>query len=285
MTTAFVLSGGASLGSIHVGMLRALEEDGIRPDLIVGTSVGAVNGGWLASGGSADELARIWHGLRRADLFPLRPLLGLQAFLGRADHFVPNGGLGRLLRRNLGFTRLEDSSIPLTVIATELSTGDEVALSRGPAVDAILASAALPGVFPPVTVEGRTLFDGGIVNNTPITQAIDAGATEVWVISTGYSCAVVRPPKGAIAMGLHAVALLVQQRFVLETAARDYPVTVNLIPSPCPITAGPTDFSQTDELMERAYVGTRQWLDHGRPQVQPFGVHQHDSAGAGGGTP
>ena len=98
MTVAFVLSGGASLGSIQVGMAAALRERGITPDLIVGTSVGAINGSWLAGGGSVDELAEVWRSLRRKQLFPLRPVTGWRGFTGRATHFVPDSGLRRSSR-------------------------------------------------------------------------------------------------------------------------------------------------------------------------------------------
>lgn len=275
MTTAFVLSGGASLGSIQVGMALALEEAGIAPDMLVGASVGAVNGAWLASGRPVEGLARIWRELRRSDLFPLRPLAGLQGFAGRRSYVVPNSGLRRLIERHLDFAYLEDAPTPLTVIASDARSGDEVALNQGPAIPAILASAAIPVVFPPVRLDGRVLIDGGIVNNTPITHAIEAGATEVWVLSTGYSCALARPPTGAIAMGLHSVALLVQQRLVLETASRRYPVPVHLIPPPCPITVLPTDFSQSRDLIHRSYIGTRQWLNNGCPDAMPLGLHHH----------
>jgi len=273
MTVALVLSGGASLGSVQVGMALALEEAGIRPELIVGTSVGAINGAWMASARSAEGLARLWVGLERSDLFPLRPLVGLRAFLGRRDFFVPNSGLRRLLKQNLTFALLEDAPVPLTVIATEARSGDEVAIDSGPAIPAILASSALPGVFPPVEIEGRILIDGGVVNNTPITRAIEAGASEVWVLSTGYACALSKAPEGAIAMALHAGALLVQQRLSLETASAHYPVPVHLIPPPCPISVPPTDFSQTEELIRRSRGGTRQWLANGCPNAMPLLGH------------
>ena len=277
MTTAFVLSGGASLGSIQVGMATALAEAEISQDLVVGSSVGAVNGAWIASGKPASELGDLWRSLHRTDLFPLKPLVGLRGFVGRRSHFVPNAGLRRLLERHIGFALLEDASVPLTVIATDARSGDEVAITSGPAVPAILASAALPGVFPPVEIGGRVLIDGGVVNNTPITQAIEAGATEVWVLSTGYSCALAEPPGSAIAMAMHSVALLVQQRLVLETVGRDYPVPVHLIPPPCPISVTPIDFSQTHDLIDRAHAGTRQWLANGCPHAMPLLVpHRHD---------
>jgi NTE family protein len=197
--------------------------------------------------------------------------------VGRRSHFVPNSGLGRLLERHLGFAHLEDAPVPFTVIATDARSGDEVPLSNGPAVPAILASAALPGVFPPVEIGGRLLIDGGVVNNTPITHAIEAGATEVWVLSTGYSCGLTQPPTSAMAMAMHSIALLVQQRLVLETATRDYPVPVHLIPPPCPISVTPIDFSQTGELIDRAHAGTRQWVANGCLHAMPLLVpHPHD---------
>ena len=216
MTTAFVLSGGASLGAIQVGMAVALEEQGIRPDLIVGTSVGAINGSWLAGGRSAVDLAEVWRELRREDLFPARPLLGLRAFAGRSNHFVPDTGLRAMLAVNVPFARLEESEIPMIVVAADALSGQEVLLTRGNAVDAITASASLPAIYPPVEIDGRLLVDGAVINNTPITIAIEAGATDVWVLSTGYSCELVTAPDTAIAAALHAVSLMVQRRFVLE---------------------------------------------------------------------
>ncbi len=276
MTIAFVFSGGASLGAIQVGMAQALASHDVHPDLIVGTSVGAINGSWFAGGGDADELAEVWRSLRGRQLFPARPIVGLRAFLGRSTHFVPNSGLRSLLRQRLTFQRLEDAANPFLVVAADAQTGEEVVLDRGPAVSSILASAAIPWVFPPVAVGGHVLFDGGIANNTPITTAIRAGATEVWVLSTGFSCGVTNAPASAFGLAMHAVALMVQGRLVRETVDRTYPVPVHLIPPPCPISVFPSDFSQTDELIDRARSGTLQWLGNGCPDAQPLHVpHEH----------
>jgi NTE family protein len=276
VTTAFVLSGGASLGASQVGMLQVLDEQGIIPELVVGSSVGAINGAWLAGGGGAEGLAELWRSLGRQDLFPTRALLGLRAFLGRATHYVPDAGLRRVLRKNVTFARLEDAPIPFAVVATEVPSGAEVVLTEGPAIEAILASSALPAVFPPVQIGDRVLIDGGIVNNTPITTAIELGATEVWVLSTGHACALSAPPTTAFAMAIHAVGLMVQRRLVLEVASRDYAVPVHLIPPPCPIDVSPVDFSMTEELIERAATGTRQWLANGRPDAMPLlAPHAH----------
>jgi len=275
MTTAFVLSGGASLGAIQVGMATALYDAGIRPDMVIGTSVGALNGAWLAGGEPIDGLVDLWGSLRTRTIFPARPLVGLRGFVGGRAHLTPNSGLRRVLEDHVPFARLEDAAVAFSVMATEVSTGRELRLDQGPAIDAILASAAIPGVYPPVRIGGQTCIDGGIVNNTPISQAIDAGATDVWVLSTGYSCALPSPPRSALAMALHGLNLLIQQRFIAETAHRTYPVPVHLIPPPCPITVTPIDFSQSAQLIERAHRGTRQWMANGEPHAIPLVGHSH----------
>src|SRR5436305_1516978 len=150
MSIAFVLSGGASLGAIQVGMLRALLERDIRPDLIVGTSVGAVNGAFVASRGfepeTIDDLAELWLGMRRGRVFPVEPVTGLLGFLGARRNLVPGAALRRLVARHAEHERLEDLPIPLHVIACDVVAGREVRLSAGPLVDAVMASAAIPGV-------------------------------------------------------------------------------------------------------------------------------------------
>jgi len=199
MTTAYVLSGGGNLGAIQVGMLRALFAAGVRPDLVVGTSVGALNGGWLAARGRDTDpvgLADVWRRLRRIDVFPTSVFGGMRGMLGHVDHLVSDRGLRTLIRRELGIERLEQARVPLYVVATDIRTGSDHLIGEGDAVDAICASAAIPGVFPSVSIGSRLLVDGGVVNNCPISHAVSLGATTVWVLPCGYSCALDRPPKG-----------------------------------------------------------------------------------------
>lgn len=280
MTAAFVLSGGANLGAAQVGMLTALQENGVRPDLVVGTSVGALNGAWVAADAPLDELAELWRSLRRGQVFPADPLRGLLGFAGRSDHLVSDRGLRRLLRDHLRFERLEDAPVPFHVLATDVLSGLGVLLSDGPAVEAILASAAIPGVLPPVPIDGRSYMDGGVVNNTPISHAVELGAETVWVLATGYSCALQQPPRGALGIALHAVNLMIHQRLSLDVERYAEVVDLRVVPPLCPISVAPTDFSQADDLIRRAYQHTSDWLagpmaGPAQPNVPLYGEHPH----------
>src|SRR4051812_26672797 len=169
--TAFVLSGGASLGAVQAGMLRALYERGITPDMLVGTSAGALNATFVASRPqtvtTANRLARAWCDIRREDVFPVELATLIGGVSSRRDHLVPDRGLRRVIGRHLDFDSLEHAPIPVHVVAFDLVGGTEVLLSSGPALEAVLATAAIPGVFPPVPWGDAHLVDGGVVNNTP----------------------------------------------------------------------------------------------------------------------
>ena len=285
MATAFVLSGGGNLGAVQVGMLQALADRGIVPDLLVGTSVGAVNAAFLASGPSPariDALAHIWSHTRRRDIFPTSPLSAVRAVSGRANSLVDPRPFRRLVEEFVTYGRIEDSPWPLAIIATEVTTGAEVVLRHGDVVDAVMASAAIPSVFPPVELDGHTLMDGGVVNNTAISVAGDLGADVVYVLPTGYACALPHPPESALGMALHAVSLAIQRRLIADVGVWQDRCTLRVVPPLCPVSVGPTDFSHTAELIERARASTRRWLDRPFPadQTSYLGFHEHapDSA-------
>lgn len=281
MGCAFVLSGGGSLGSVQVGMLLALGEHGITPDLVFGTSVGAVNAAWVAANPGlegARRLADIWRSVSRRDVFPVRPLAGLRGFLGLADHLVPAANLRSLLEAHLTYANLEDAPIPVSVVTTEITTGAEVLLSEGDAVDAVAASAAIPGVFPPVMVGDRALVDGGVANNTPISYAVEAGAGPIYVLPTGYACALPGAPRGALANVLQSITLLVQQRLIADVVRYQDRADLHVVPSLCPLDVSPLDFSHTGDLIVRAREATNRWLDRGsRPddQTELLSLHRH----------
>jgi NTE family protein len=264
-TTAFVLSGGASLGAIQVGMLHALYERRIAPDFIVGASVGALNGAFVAarpqSVTTASELAEIWTGLRRGNAFPLNPLTGLFGFAGLRRHMVPDSGLRALIAEQLTADRLEELPIPLHVVATDVLTGTEVRLSQGPLPDAILASAAIPGVLPSVVWDGRELMDGGVANNTPISQAVELGARRIYILPTVQTCELEAAPRGALGMVVHAMNLLVHRRLMNDIARYGDAAELVVLSSPCPVRVQPMDFSQAESLIERALDESRRLLD------------------------
>jgi NTE family protein len=272
MTTAFVLSGGASLGSIQVGMLEALYERGIQPDLIVGTSAGALNGAFIAERPqtveTARELGEVWRGLKRGQVFPVNPLTGALGFLGARDHLVPASGLRRLVQRHAAVERLEETYVPLHVIATDVLLGEDVRLSEGPLVDAVMASAAIPGVLPAVDWDGRLLIDGGVANNAPISHALELGADVVYVLPTGAPCELHEAPRGALAMLVHATGLLVGRRLAQEIEALDGEADIRVLPPPCPLSVQPTDFGHADQLIAQSRADAREFLDQrGRRRV------------------
>ena len=282
-TTAFVLSGGGSLGAVQVGMLRALSEQGIAPDLVIGTSVGALNAGYIAGHGvdstSLDRLAEIWTALRRRDVFPLRPMRMSAAALGRAPSLCHDGSLRGLIRKYLAFERLEEASIPVRVIATDVRSGCEVVLTQGDAVDAVMASASIPAIFPAVHIDGRDLIDGGVADNASISQAIACGAERIYVLPTGYACALDEPPVSALSSALQALTLLIEQRLILEVAHYADRADIRVLPPLCPLSVSSADFRYGALLIDRAYGATSRWLD--RPDVQPsrperfLSLHDH----------
>ena len=283
MTTAFVLSGGGSLGAVQVGMLQALSERGVTPDVLIGTSAGALNAAWVAGHGSGREsiaaLADVWLALHRQDVFPVAPLRSVLAVAGIRPSLCANTGLRRLIESHLTFRDLEDAAIPLHLVTTNLLSGAEVLLSSGDAVSAVVASAAIPGVLPPVERDGLVLVDGGVSDNAALSQAVALGANEIYVLPTGYACALARPPAGALATALHALTLLIEQRLVMEVAHFDGPAQIKVLPPLCPLAVSSGDFSHAGELIERAHTATGHWLDSGGPSLPAparfLSLHDH----------
>jgi NTE family protein len=262
--TAFVFAGGGSLGAVQVGMLRELIHAGVSADLVVGSSVGAMNAAYFAGAPSAagvDKLEKVWRGLRRHDVFPVtfRSVLG---FMGGADNLIDSSNLRRLIKHNIPFPNLEDAPIPVHVAATNLGSA-AVCLSSGPAIEALLASAAIPAAFPSVRIGEHYLIDGAVGSNTPILTAADLGATRIIVLPTGFACALNEPPKGAIGRALHAITLLIAHQMVRDLRQLGGKVDVFTVPNPCALDVSPYDFSRAGQLIERAAEDTRKWLEGG----------------------
>jgi NTE family protein len=261
-----VLAGGGSLGAVEVGMLQALCEAGVRPDFVVGSSAGAMNAAFFAGQPDLEgvgELREIWKRLHTSDVFPFSPVGGLLGALALRDHMVEPDRLARLIARSLPYNRLEDAALPVHIVAANVMTGRETIFSRGPAVPAVMASAAIPGVFPPVKIDGEVYFDGSVANNTPISAARDLGAESIVVLPTGYSCEMKRPPGSALAMALHGVNLLIARQLVVDVERFMDQTQIRVVPPLCPVRTHPFDFSNAVELMDRALQSTRAWLARG----------------------
>lgn len=243
-------------------MLHALYERGIVPDLLVATSVGALNAAFVASRpqtvATARELGRVWRNLQREDIFPVSMSALVGGFCGRRNHLVPNRGLRQLLRRYLEFEELAGATIPLHLVAFELTEGRELLLSDGPAADAIMAAAAIPGVFPPVEIAERWLIDGGAVNNTPISPALALGAERIYVLPTRHPGSLPRwPPRSALDTAMYGLGLLIDAR--LQSDIARYSAEVELIVLPVANSAGvqPTSFEHSDRLINEALIAAR----------------------------
>jgi NTE family protein len=259
-TVAFVLQAGGSLAAGQVGMLRALLEAGIRPDLVVGSSAGALNAVAFAQNpteAGLDELEELWGRIRRRDIFPFSPRHLVNGLTGRRSGLVSPDRLRALLARHIGVGRLEDAMIPVRVVTTDAATGRPAVLSSGPALAALLASAALPGIFPPVELGGRLLIDGGVAADIPILQAEESGATTSYVLPMGSA------GPSRLAQGALNNALLATRQLLSRITADDVAMTrgqVHVLPAPTIASVNPMDFRSSGQLIRDGYDSTTSWL-------------------------
>jgi NTE family protein len=267
--TAFVFSGGGNLGAIQVGQLRALIERGIVPDAVIGCSVGALNGAAIAANPTLEEVDRIteiWHHVARSDIFPSTGRgRGPWLYLRHAASAYGDHGLRRLIHQFLRFTRFEDAAVKFSVVATSLAEGVEHWFESGDVLLPLLASTALPGVFPPVDIDGTTYIDGGVVNNVPVSKAFEMNAKRVYVLDTTNVERQRPDPKRPYDVLMQAVSIARSHRF--RSDCDRVPEGTDLIRMPS-IDVGKLrfdDFSRSPELIRRAYEASRAFLDSLQP--------------------
>jgi NTE family protein len=263
--TAFVFAGGGSFGAIQVGMMQALVAHGLTADLVVGSSVGAMNGAYYAGAPTLDgvkQLATIWRGLTRRDVFPIS-FRSFAGFLWRRDFLISHSGVRKLINDHLPYKNLEQAKIPVHIVTTNIVSGETVVLSEGSAAEAIVASTAIPGAFAPVKYRDLFLADGAISSNTPINIAIEKGARRLIIMPTGFACAGHAPPAGAVATALHALTLLIARQMTTELEYLDSAIEYCVVPPLCPLVGSPYDFSRTDDHIARAVKSTEQWIADG----------------------
>ncbi|HYZ91836.1 MAG TPA: patatin-like phospholipase family protein [Actinomycetota bacterium] len=261
---AFVLSGGGNLGAGQVGAVLALLERGIQPDLLVGTSAGAINAAYLAGDPGlegARRLADIWTSVRTRDVFrlPMKPW-HLLAHL-RSEALYHSDGLRRLLEGALPFGNIEDAPLQLRIVATDFETGGAVAFHSGSIVDAVLASSALPGLFPPVEVGGRLYVDGGIADNVPISPAVGAGAKEIYVVRTGFDCPVGPGRLQALDVLWRSIGLLLNRALADDVRRFRHAARIVVLPSPCLAPTPIWNLSRSRSLIAEAHGMAAGFLD------------------------
>jgi NTE family protein len=303
--TAFVLSGGGARGALQVGMLRALLEQGEKPDVIVGTSIGAWNGVWLAREPSLrglNGLARIWHRLTPSSVLlgrepygsPNSRAISAMLFLSAVQRMTQgyaslygDAGLQNLATDLIRDATFEDLRLPLYVVAANLSRATREVFSTGPLKLPVLASSAIPGIFPPVHIGDNIYVDGGALDNVSIDLAVDLGARRLFVLDVGYDMshgsdvhwpgepsAETGRASGAGPHPLQAVlerSAQVMSHYHLTRALQHLPPGIEchvLRPSPADV-GGTLDFGKADEWMEHAYTGAREYLDANLPTPEP----------------
>lgn len=265
--TAFVLSGGGNLGALQVGQLRALVERGVQPDLIVGCSIGALNGSAYAANPTLAGVRRLeseWLDLQEQpdSVMPGSWMPSPLLLVRKGAALSRNDGLRATVERFLdGATTFEELAVPFECVATDVDAGSERYFSEGPLVEPILASAALPAVYPMVTIDGRRYFDGGVLDNVPISRAVRLGAKKIYVLQVGLHgkpSPEVRRPASSLQI---AYWISRNARFARDLA--DVPKNVEAVV--LPLGHRPEirydDFSRTEELMEQGYDRAVEYLD------------------------
>jgi NTE family protein len=256
---AFVLGGGGHLGAHEVGMLRALLEHGVIPDLVLGTSIGAINGAVVAADPTreaVDRLGEVWSGIETSDAFG-GGILGRLSTLARTrTHLHDNDGLRGLLTQAVGETNIEDLTVPFQCVAASIESAAEHWFTSGPVVDAVLASSAVPGILPPVEVDAEHYLDGGIVNSIPVSRAVELGARTIYVLHVGRVDRPLEPPRWPWEVALVAFEIARRHRFVGDLKALPKDIEVHVMPT------GQTDPPRYTDLSQLRYRDTTKVHQH-----------------------
>ncbi|MHB8219394.1 MAG: patatin-like phospholipase family protein [Acidimicrobiales bacterium] len=262
--TAFVLAGGGSRGAVQVGMLAELVDRGIRADRVYGASVGAVNAAAYCGDPTPEGMGRlesVWRTLSGETVFPRARVHGPWRFLQHRPSVHANTGLRRIVEEGVTFDLLEDALIPLEVVATSLTGGQERWITRGPVVDAVLASAAIPAIFPPVEIDGELLVDGGVVDNVPISRPIHAGIRRIYVLLCGPLDYRPAPPGRPVEAVLTAFFVAIHARFARELAALPSDVELTVLTAGGEPGADYRDFTASAQMIDAGRAAVAAALD------------------------
>ncbi len=262
----FVLGGGGVLGAVEVGMLRALFRAGIRPDVLVGTSIGAINAAMVAGDPDPsviDDLVRLWASPELNEVYGDSVPRQMRRFATRT-HLHPAAPLRRMLERHLGpDLRFADLKVPLHVVGASIERACEHWFTEGPVVPAVMASAAVPGVLPPVAIDGEHFIDGSVVNPTPVARAVSLGAQDVFVLQVGRLEKPLRPPQRPWEAASVAMELARRARVADELAQTPAGVRVHVLPGGAEADESPWAYRDTAGVRHRisaAYTASRDYL-------------------------
>src|SRR4051812_32075881 len=276
--TAFVLGGGGMLGAAEVGMLRALFEHRIHPDLIVGTSVGAINGAFVAADPTAtavDRLRALWAELGSHGVFGGSVLSRVGTLVRTRTHLHPRAPLRHLLAAHLSAETFADLRVRFECVAASIERAAEHWFAEGPLIDAVLASCAVPGLLPPVEIEGEHYVDGGLVHSIPVGRAVALGAQRIYVLHVGRIERPLRPPAMPWEVAQVAFEIARRHRFAADLAALPSDVTLHVLPTGEQARPSAGDLRYRDpsgvlDRIDRAYVAAGTYLD--RPPASEEGA-------------
>lgn len=268
--TTFVLGGGGVLGAVEVGMLRALFERGITPDLVLGTSVGALNGAFVARdpATSVDRLEALWTEVASGDtkVYDSGPVRQVRRAISSGTHLHSSRPLKERLQQELGDVTFDELAVPFQCVAASIEKAGEHWFSTGSVVDAVVASAAVPGLLPPAEVNGEHFLDGGIVNSIPVGRAAELGAQTIYVLQVGRIERALIPPRRPWEVARVSFEIARRHRFHRDMASLPRGVTAHVLP-----TGGGSakddairayrDFSSVKRRIQQAYDASIAYLD------------------------
>ncbi|MGY1883836.1 patatin-like phospholipase family protein [Blastococcus sp. SYSU DS0753] len=275
--TAFVLGGGGVLGAAEVGMLEALFEHGIRPDLIVGTSVGAINGALVAADptpAAVDRMRAVWEELASEGVLAGSVLARVGTLVRTRTHLHPREPLRDLLARHLPVETFGELQVPFQCVAASIERAAEHWFSDGPLVPAVLASCAVPGLLPPVELDGEHYLDGGLVHSIPVGRAVALGADTIYVLHVGRIDRPLRPPARPWEVATVAFEIARRHRFAADLAALPPGVALHVLPSGEQAEPSAGDLRN---LRYRDFSGVRSRIDRARDAALEHLARTHPS--------